>query len=66
MRKGEVVVCNEVSYSLIESIGSGGSGVVWKAKTNNENYAVKFLNSDVKDKNTEALDKAGRKITIIL
>ncbi|WP_243345580.1 serine/threonine-protein kinase [Parabacteroides sp. FAFU027] len=45
MRKGEFIYCKDVRYSLIESIGIGGSGEVWKATTNNEYYAIKFLHS---------------------
>jgi len=35
---------------LIEPIGEGGSGVVWKAQANNNNYAIKFINSTDRDK----------------
>jgi serine/threonine-protein kinase len=54
MKKGEVVVCGLVSYSLIKSIGGGGSGDVWKAKSNNKYYAIKFLKLD---KNENGKDK---------
>ncbi len=50
MKKGEVITCNNVSYSLIESIGNGGSGVVWRVKVNSEYYAIKFLDSTENDK----------------
>lgn len=46
MRKGEKIECNNYSYLLIEPIGNGGSGVVWKATANNEYYAIKFLHAD--------------------
>lgn len=52
MKKREVVVCDEVNYSLIESIGSGGSGEVWKASTNKEYFAIKFLKIE-KNENEE-------------
>ena len=41
---------NNINYSLIKKIGGGGSGVVWAAKANGNNYAIKFLNSTDKDK----------------
>lgn len=50
MKKGEVITCNNVSYSLIELIGNGGSGVVWKVEANNVYYAIKFLDSTKSDK----------------
>ena len=34
MKKGEKITNNGSEYSLIKSIGNGGSGVVWKAKAN--------------------------------
>lgn len=46
MKKGEFIDCNNVSYSLIEPIGNGGSGEVWKASTNKEYFAIKFLHSE--------------------
>lgn len=46
MKRGEFIDCNNVSYSLIEPIGNGGSGEVWKASTNKEYFAIKFLHSD--------------------
>lgn len=51
MKKGEFIDCNNVSYSLIEPIGNGGSGEVWKASTNKEYFAIKFLHSDETKKN---------------
>jgi serine/threonine protein kinase len=50
MKKGEIILGNNFNYSLIESIGNGGSGVVWKAQANNKNYAIKFINSTDEDK----------------
>lgn len=50
MKKGEVVESCDISYSLIEPIGNGGSGEVWKATSNNEYYAIKFLHSDETNK----------------
>jgi len=47
MKKGDII---EKNYKLIESIGNGGSGVVWKAEANSNNYAIKFINSTDKNK----------------
>ena len=44
-KKGVVITDNKVSYSLSKSIGNGGSGVVWKAQSNDNHYAIKFINS---------------------
>src|SRR5690606_16908573 len=38
------------NYALIKTIGNGGSGDVWKAQSNGNEYAVKFINSDVPKK----------------
>jgi len=45
MKKGVVISNNNVDYSLIKEIGGGGSGVVWKAQANGNNYAIKFIKS---------------------
>ncbi|HAF27968.1 MAG TPA: hypothetical protein DCG75_02875 [Bacteroidales bacterium] len=45
MKKGVVISNNNVDFSLIKEIGGGGSGVVWKAQANDNNYAIKFINS---------------------
>ena len=50
MKKGVVISKNNVDYSLIEKIGGGGSGVVWKAQANSNNYAIKFLDSNEETK----------------
>lgn len=50
MKKRDVIRNNKSKYELIESIGNGGSGVVWKAKANGKNYAIKFINSKNKNK----------------
>ena len=49
-KKGVVITDNKVSYSLSKSIGNGGSGVVWKAQSNDNHYAIKFINSNDKTK----------------
>jgi hypothetical protein len=40
------ITIGNTNYELIKTIGNGGSGVVWKAKSNGNEYAVKFINSD--------------------
>ncbi len=45
IKKGLVISTNDVNYSLVEVIGRGGSGVVWKAKADKNYYAVKFIES---------------------
>jgi len=50
MKKGELIDCNNVSYSLIEPIGNGGSGEVWKATSNEGYFAIKFLHSNETNK----------------
>jgi len=45
---------------LIEVIGGGGSGVVWKAQANGNNYAIKFINSTDKDKKKPRFSKKFR------
>lgn len=50
MKKNTKITINNTNYTLIESIGNGGSGDVWKAKSNGIEYAVKFLKSDSNEK----------------
>lgn len=45
MKKEKIVDDAGTCYTLIDKIGNGGSGVVWKATANNEDYAIKFLDS---------------------
>lgn len=45
IKKGLLISNSAVKYSLVERIGSGGSGVVWKAKADKNYYAVKFIES---------------------
>lgn len=61
MKKGVVISNNNVDYSLIESIGEGGSGVVWKAQANGNNYAIKILNST--DKNKDKIERFNKELT---
>ncbi len=60
MKKGVVISNNNVDYSLIKPIGEGGSGVVWKAQANGNNYAIKSLNSTDKDK----IERFNKELTI--
>jgi len=53
MKKEKIVDDAGTCYTLIDKIGNGGSGVVWKATANNEDYAIKFLDS------TESIKKNG-------
>lgn len=46
MKKGKQVIIGQTNYKLIETIGNGGSGVVWKAESNATEYAIKFILSD--------------------
>lgn len=43
MKKDVKITINNTNYTLIETIGNGGSGDVWKAKSNGIEYAIKFL-----------------------
>lgn len=43
MKEGELINIEDKTYILIKNIGSGGSACVWKAKLENELYAIKFL-----------------------
>jgi len=61
MKKGVVISNNNVDYSLIEPIGEGGSGVVWKAQANGNNYAIKFLNPT--DKNKDKIERFNKELT---
>lgn len=50
MKKNTQIIINNTNYTLIETVGNGGSGDVWKAKSNGIEYAVKFLKSDANEK----------------
>lgn len=50
MKKSKLITIDNISYTLFSTIGNGGSGDVWKAKSNGNEYAIKFINSDKKDK----------------
>lgn len=46
MPRSKQITIGNTNYELIKIIGNGGSGVVWKAQSNENAYAVKFINSD--------------------
>lgn len=46
-KKGKDIELNKKKYRLVEQIGQGGSGIVWKIKYKSENLAVKFLKKEV-------------------
>lgn len=46
------ITIGNTNYELIKTIGNGGNGVVWKAQSNGNEYAVKFINSDDANKIT--------------
>jgi len=50
MKKGTIIPISSVDYKLIKTIGNGGSGDVWKAESNGNDYAIKIINSEDKDK----------------
>lgn len=50
LKKRVIIPNNDVNYALIKSVGNGGSAVVWKAHANGNNYAIKFIDSDDKNK----------------
>ncbi|MDP3399469.1 MAG: serine/threonine-protein kinase, partial [Bacteroidales bacterium] len=50
IKKGVIISNNEINYSLIKTVGNGGSAVVWKAHSNGYNYAIKFIDSNDKNK----------------
>lgn len=50
MPKSTQITIGNTNYELIKTIGNGGSGVVWKAQSNGNEYAVKLINSYKGDK----------------
>jgi len=45
MTKLKQITIGNTNYELIKTIGNGGSGYVWKAQSNGNQYAVKIINS---------------------
>lgn len=45
MKKSDIISINATNYKLIEIIGNGGSGTVWKAHSSEEDYALKVIDS---------------------
>src|SRR6187402_45731 len=50
MKKGENILISNVEYVLIKFLGDGGSGTVWKVKSNEQEYAIKFIQSNNAEK----------------
>jgi len=50
VKKGAIIPISSADYKLVETIGNGGSGVVWKAQSNGNDYAIKIINSEDMDK----------------
>lgn len=44
--KRRQITIDQTNYELIETIGNGGSADVWKAQSNENEYAIKIINSD--------------------
>jgi serine/threonine protein kinase len=49
-KKNKVFELAGNKYRLLKNIGDGGSGTVWSTEHNDQLYAVKFINSEVRDK----------------
>ena len=56
---GKIFEIEGEEYKIIEPLGSGGNGDVWRAESNNREFAIKIINKDQEDKkdrfNKEAL-----------
>lgn len=50
MNKRKQIIIGQTNYELVETIGNGGSGVVWKAQCNGNEYAIKVINSNSNNK----------------
>jgi len=50
MSRLKQITIGNANYELIKTIGNGGSGVVWRAKSNGNEYAIKLISSDDKKK----------------
>lgn len=46
MSRLKQITIGNTNYTLLEPIGNGGSGIVWKAQSNGNEYAVKIINSN--------------------
>ncbi|NGM64187.1 serine/threonine-protein kinase [Sphingobacterium sp. SGR-19] len=49
-RKNKIINLDGIDYLLKEQKGSGGSGKVWRAESNGNTYAIKFIDSTNQDK----------------
>lgn len=45
MNKQKQITIDQTNYKLIETIGNGGSADVWKARSNENEYAIKIIRS---------------------
>lgn len=50
LKKKSIVEINGSQYQLIDQIGNGGSGTVWLAESDGNEFAVKFINSVIQSK----------------
>lgn len=50
IKKKKIIEANGHKYVLERPIGNGGSGTVWAATSNNQEFAIKFVNSDNESK----------------
>lgn len=50
MKKGRTISTKQGNYKLVENIGNGGSGTVWKVLLNDEFHALKIINSNNEEK----------------
>ena len=45
MSNQKEIFIDKTNYKLINNIGNGGSGIVWRAQSNGEEFAIKIINS---------------------
>lgn len=45
MQRLKLMTISDTNYELLKTIGNGGSSIVWKAKSNGNEYAIKVINS---------------------
>lgn len=50
LKKKSTVEIDDRKYVLNNQIGIGGSGTVWLAESNGDEFAIKFINSESKSK----------------